>query len=152
MLAVALACVSTCPAALANPVFVNGVTLPAVTQDLSGDAVALNRRLGMFSDLYYDPLRKEWWALGDRGPGGGTLSYDTRVQRFKIDINPVTGFISNFQVMQTIKFTDATGTLPFNGLAPSPANVLGRAFDPEGFVVRPKTGFPGFRRVRPGAQ
>ena len=32
------------------------------------------------------------------------------------------------------------GTQPFNGLAPNPTNVLGRAFDPEGIVINPKNG------------
>lgn len=126
--------------ALAAPVFVNGISIPASTPDLSGDPIALNQRLGFFSDLYYDPVRKEWWALGDRGPGGGTLSYDTRVQRFTVNINPVTGAVSNFKVAQTVILTDASGTLPFNGLSPVPTNVLGRAHDPEGFVVNTQTG------------
>src|SRR5262249_16785706 len=85
-----------------------------------------------------DQTRNEWWALSDRGPGGGTLSYDTRVQRFTLDINPSTGQISNFQVVETVKFTN-NGT-PLNGMAPSPANVLGNAFDPEGLVVEPTSG------------
>jgi hypothetical protein len=135
----ALALSASAPA-FAEPVFVNGITVPANTLDLSGDPITLNQRVGMFSDLYYDPIRNEWWGLSDRGAGGGTLPYDTRVQRFTVDVNPSTGAISNFQVVQTVKFTDATGTLPFNGLAPSPTNVLGRSLDPEGFVVNPKTG------------
>lgn len=126
--------------ALAGPAFVNGITVPADTLDLSGDPIALNQRLGMFSDLYYDPNRNQWWGLSDRGAGGGTLPYDTRVQQFTIDVNPSTGAVSNFHVVQTVEFTDPTGTLHFNGLAPSPTNVLGRALDPEGFVVNPKTG------------
>ena len=135
--AIALAFGSAAPA-MATPAFVNGITVPANTTDLSGDPIALNQRLGMFSDIYYDPNRNEWWGLSDRGAGGGTLPYDTRVQRFTIAINPTTGSISNFQVVQTVEFTGPLGT--FNGLAPSPTNVLGRALDPEGFVVNPKTG------------
>jgi hypothetical protein len=126
--------------AFAAPAFVNGVTVPADTLDLSNDPIALNQRLGMFSDLYYDPNHNQWWGLSDRGAGGGTLPYDTRVQQFTIDINPTTGAISNFHVVQTVEFTDPTGSLHFNGLAPSPVNVLGRALDPEGFVVNPMNG------------
>jgi hypothetical protein len=126
-------------AALATPTFVNGLVLPATTTDLSGDA-APNDRLGFFSDLYYDPNRDEWWALGDRGPGGGTLDYDTRLQRFTLDVDANTGAISNFNVVQTIKFTDASGTIPFNGKAPNPTNALGTSFDPEGLVVVPGSG------------
>ena len=137
VLAVAVLWAVLCSApALATPAFVNGLAIPAGTTDLSGDPIVLNQRLGMFSDLYYDRLRDAWYGLGDRGPGGGTLPYDTRVQRFPIDIDPTTGAISNFQVAQTIRFTDKMGTKAFTGLAPNPSEVLGRSFDPEGFVVR----------------
>lgn len=124
-------------AANAAPTFVNGLVIPASTGDQFGNSVN-DGRLGMFSDLYYDRNANEWWGLSDRGPGGGTLSYDTRVQRFTINVNPVSGAISNFQVAQTIKFTD--GGVAFNGLAPANAGVLGKAFDPEGFVVNPRNG------------
>ena len=49
---------------------------------------------------YYDPNRNEWWALSDRGPGGGLMSYDTRVQRFTLDVDMGTGAISNFMAKQ----------------------------------------------------
>lgn len=52
--AVVLALSSWDPA-MATPVFVNGLTVPANTKDLSGDPIALNQRVGMFSDIYYAP-------------------------------------------------------------------------------------------------
>lgn len=121
----------------AAPTFVNGLALPGASGDLFGSSVN-NGRLGYFSNLYYDPNRNEWWGLSDRGPGGGTLSYETRVQRFTLGVDMNTGAISNFQVAQTIKFSN--GTQAMNGLAPSPSNVLGNAFDPEGFVINPNNG------------
>ncbi len=121
----------------AAPTFVNGLAISGSTGDQFGASVN-DGRLGMFSDLYYDRSRNEWWGLSDRGPGGGTLSYDTRVQRFSLDVNPTTGAISNFQVQQTIKFSNASGA--YNGLAPNPTNVLGNALDPEGFVINPRNG------------
>ena len=127
------------PLAQAAPTFVNGIALPAADLDLSGGTAVNTGRLGYFSDIYYDPQRKEWWGLGDRGPGGGLLSYETRVQRFTIDIDAGSGAISNFQVAQTIKFRDAAGAA-FNGFAPAAPGPLGLALDPEGFVVNPKTG------------
>jgi hypothetical protein len=134
--------------ALAGPAFVNGITVPADTTDLSGDPIALNQRLGMFSDLYYDPNRNQWWGSAIAGQAGHAALRHT-VQQFTIDVSPSTGAISNFNVVQTVEFRDPTGT-HFNGLAPSPTNVLGRALDPEGFVVNPKTGrFLVFGRVRP---
>jgi hypothetical protein len=62
------------------------------------------------------------------------------VQQFSIEVNSTTGAISNFHLVQTVEFTDPTGLLHFNGLAPNPTNVLGRALDPEGFVVNPTNG------------
>ncbi len=123
--------------AQAGTIFVNGIAIPGGTGDSFGTSVN-NGRLGFFSDVYYDQTRNEWWALSDRGPGGGTLSYDTRVQRFTLDVNPTTGAISNFMIAETVKFT--SNGLPMNGMAPSPTNVLGRAFDPEGIVVSATTG------------
>ncbi len=124
-------------AAQAGPAFVNGLLIPGDTGDAYGTGVN-DGRLGFFSDLYYDRARNEWWALSDRGPGGGTIPYDTRVQRFSLDVNPDTGAISNFRLTQTIKFMQ--GGTAFNGLAPNPTNTLGMSFDPEGFVVHPVSG------------
>lgn len=124
-------------AALAASAFVNGLAIPGDTGDDFGTSVN-DGRVGFFSDLYYDPIRNEWWGLSDRGPGGGTLDYDTRVQRFTLLIDPATGAIADFQILQTIKFTNVG--LPMNGKAPDPADVLGNALDPEGFVVSPKNG------------
>lgn len=122
----------------ANPSFVNGLALDGGMLDLSGGTTVNNGRVGYFSDIYYDTNRNEWWGLSDRGPGGGTLSYDTRVQRFTLDINQNTGAISNFQIAQTVIFKNGSSSL--NGIAPNPTNVLGNAMDPEGFVINPKNG------------
>jgi hypothetical protein len=119
-----------------DAVYKNGLTLAGGALDMS-TGTNVQRRLGYFSDIYYDPVRNQWWGLSDRGPGGGVLQYETRVQRFEVDISS-TGNISNFRVVQTVKFMQ--GTQPFNGLAPNPTNELGRAFDPEGIVVNPKNG------------
>lgn len=116
--------------------FINGLALPGNGVDLSAGS-DVERRLGYFSDLYYDPNRKEWWGLSDRGPGGGTLPYETRVQRFTLDV-AANGVISNFKVAATVKFSRDGNAM--NGLAPNPGNVLGNAFDPEGFVVNPTNG------------
>ena len=70
--------------------------------------------------------------------GGGTISYETRVQRFTLDVNKDTGAISSFQIAQTIKFSN--GGSAMNGLAPSPSSNLGNSFDPEGFAINPKNG------------
>jgi len=139
-LSVAATALAVTPAAaqtLSNITYDNGFTVPGATQDLAGANSSFNR-LGMFSDIYNPRNRNEWWGLADRGPGGGVLSYDTRMERFTIDINGTTGAISNVQVVQTVLFKSQG--VPLNGLAPSPTNVLGNVFDPEGVVVNPLTG------------
>jgi hypothetical protein len=136
--AAALAALLSLLPAQAAPQFTNGLTIGGAELDRSGGTTVNDGRLGFFSDLYYDPHRNEWWGLSDRGPGGGTISYNTRLNRFSLDVNPLTGEISNFAVQQTILFRD--GAQAFNGLAPSPSNVLGNAFDPEGMVILPGSG------------
>ena len=123
----------------AEPEFVNGLALPGELRDKAADS---KERVGYFSDIYYDPNLNEWWGLSDRGPGGGVLSYDTRVQRFTLDIDPVTGAISQFKIVETVLFKNKVGEA-MNGLAPGAAldaSNLGNSFDPEGIVVNPATG------------
>jgi hypothetical protein len=118
--------------------FVNGLTIPGNTLDATGGTLVNDGRMGFFSDLYYDPNRQEYWGVSDRGPGGGTISYNTRVNRFTLDVNPVSGAISNFNIVETVLFRN--GSSNFNGLAPNPSNTLGLCFDPEGFVVLGRSG------------
>jgi hypothetical protein len=136
--ALALACWAGAASAqnLTGASFVNGLALDGAALDLSSGSAA-ERRLGYFSDLYYDANRNEWWGLSDRGPGGGLLNYETRVQRFTLDI-AANGAISNFQVAASVVFNNNGAAM--NGLAPNPGNLLGNAFDPEGLVVNPLTG------------
>ena len=49
--------------AKAQPAFVNGVIIDGATLDATGAAGANDGRFGFFSDLYYDPVTKDWWAL-----------------------------------------------------------------------------------------
>ena len=70
------------------------------------------------------------------------LSYGTRVQRFTVDIDPVTGAISKFRIVETVEFKNKLGD-PLDGIAPGSAldaGNLGNSFDPEGLVVHPHTG------------
>lgn len=137
VMAMSLIFAATAPAVQAAPEFVNGLALDGALLDRSGGTDANSGRIGYFSDLYYDAQRKQWYGLSDRGPGGGSLDYPTRVQRFRLKVDKKTGAISGFKVRETIIFTDEFGN-PMNGLAPSPTNVLGNAFDPEGFVIDPR--------------
>jgi hypothetical protein len=129
---------ATATAAHAAPVFVNGLVIDADTLDASGGSAVNDGRLGFFSDICYDALRDEWWALSDRGPGGGTLDYEVRIHRFDVDVNKHTGEISNFRILRTFIFRK--GAQAFNGLAPAVGGPLSAALDPEGIVVQPLTG------------
>ena len=122
----------------AAPAFVGGLVIDGATIDASGGALVNDGRMGFFSDIYYDAIRGEWWALSDRGPGGGTLPYETRVHRFKLDFDCRTGAISNFRILKTLIFRAGANAL--DGFAPPEAGPLGLAFDPEGLVVNPRTG------------
>ena len=134
----ALALALLAGAAQAQPQLVNGLVIDGATLDASGGTLVNDGRLGFFSDLYYDPEHDEWWALSDRGPGGGTLHYETRVHRFRLDIDRATGVISNFQVLSTLIFRKGGSEL--DGFAPAVGGPLGLAFDPEGIVVNPRNG------------
>lgn len=122
----------------AAPSFAGALVIEGSRLDASGGTLVNDGRLGFFSDLYYDAQRDEWWALSDRGPGGGTLHYETRVHKFKIDIDPASGAISNFQILKTLIFRKGGSAL--DGFSPDIGGPLGLAFDPEGIVVHPLTG------------
>ena len=151
LIALSVSFSATANIAHAQPAFANGIVIDGGTLDATGAPGANDGRFGFFSDLYYDPVRKDWWALSDRGPGGGTLPYETRLQRIDLNVHPVTGHISQFRIKETIKFTDPAGLLDpdsgrtsLNGLNPfaltGNAGFVGTSFDPEGLVVDPRTG------------
>ena len=125
--------------------FVSAVTIAGNATDLAPGSGANQNRLGGFgSDIYYDRYHDVYYGVVDRGPGGGVISYETRVQKFTVNVDKTTGAISNFKLLDTIKFTDKNGNA-FNGLNPTLLNgnsaVLGNSFDPEGFVVSPNGTF-----------
>ena len=101
--------VLTAASATAQPAFVNGIVIPANTVDATGVPGANQGRFGHFSDLYYDPVREEWWALSDRGPGGGLLDYATRLQRSEVTLDPFSGAIRRFKIKETIVLRDPFG-------------------------------------------
>ena len=125
----------------AEPVLAGTLVVPGAATDLFPAAQPgpnTNRLGGFFSDLSFDRLTGDYYGLADRGPGGGTIAYDTRVQRFKLDVDPVTGAIGGFVLARTIVFTDADGRA-FNAMDPARLNgapgVLGLSLDPEGFAI-----------------
>jgi hypothetical protein len=98
---------------------VSSISIPGNAIDLfplNGETNQANiNRLGGFgSDFFYDYRQNFYYALVDRGPGGGVIPYETRVEQFDINIDPQTGAINGYQLLKTIPFTIAAGTT-FNG-------------------------------------
>lgn len=122
---------------------VNVVETPGATDDalllrkgVSGSA-NLNR-FGFYSDLVFDAKTGDWFALADRGPGGGLIDYATRVERIHVPYDTATGVIGQPAVKKTMLFKAEDGVL-FNGLNPLLLNAdktfLGASFDPEGLAI-----------------
>lgn len=124
----------------------NSLTIDGNSTDLyssAGNSANVNRLGGFFSDLYYDRYNNVYYGLPDRGPGGGLISYETRVQKFSLDVDSTTGAISNFNLLDTILLTNNGDS--YNGLNPTLLNgapgVLGLSLDPEGFAIAPNGNF-----------
>jgi hypothetical protein len=124
----------------------NSLTIAGESTDsfpFNGSSANVNRLGGFFSDLYYDSRNEVYYGLVDRGPGGGVINYQTRVQKFVLDVDRKTGAIGNFQLLNTIVLTK--DRVSYNGLNPKllndDAGNLGLSFDPEGFVVAPDGNF-----------
>ena len=122
---------------------VSVVETPANTRDAlplrKGTPSSANiNRFGFYSDLVFDQKTGAWYALADRGPGGGLIDYATRVERLSIPFNKTTGAIGQPVIQKTMLFTGEDG-LVFNGLNPLLLNgdksVLGASFDPEGLAI-----------------
>jgi phosphodiesterase/alkaline phosphatase D-like protein len=133
-----------------TPSLVSTVIVPGDAIDLFPKSGANQNRLGGFgSDLYYNARENLYYALVDRGPGGGVIAYQTRVEKFAIDLDATTGAIKSYKLVGTVPFTIPAGTTfngktyavetPLNGLNPQLLNgdrtVLGLSQDPEGLVV-----------------
>ncbi len=124
----------------------NSLTIDGNSTDLypfEGNSANVNRLGGFSSDLYYDRYNDVYYGLPDRGPGGGVISYDTRVQKFSLDVDSNTGAIGNFKLLDTILLTNNGNS--YNGLNPALLNgdpgFLGLSLDPEGFAVAPNGNF-----------
>jgi hypothetical protein len=117
--------------------FTGAYSVAGAATDLSGiDPAQGGNRLSFGSDLFYDRATDLFYGITDRGPGGGVVDYAPRVNVFKLDTNSTTNAINNFVLQSSIVFK--TGGQVFSGLNPSLLNgntgVLGKSFDPEGFV------------------
>ncbi len=130
--------------------------------DLSGFAGTGQNRLGGFgSDLIYNANDGLFYGMTDRGPGGGVLSYQPRLQAFSLGLDG-NGAITGFTLAKTVPFVDAAGNA-FNGLNPGlltgSSATLGRSLDPEGLAMLPGGNFlvsdeygPSVYEFTPGGQ
>jgi hypothetical protein len=138
-----------CPGQVHAVDFVNAVSMwgeaADMTPDVVGVSAAVNRLGGFGSDIAYDPVAGVLYGVPDTGPGGGVLSHEARMQKFSLDVDPVTGQLSNFALLETIRFKTSDGSEVFNGQIPSlltgsPLN-LGNSLDPEGLAIGPNGNF-----------
>src|SRR5262245_13900762 len=126
-------------ATLANTLTIPGSALDATSVHGSVHAANVNRLGGFGSDIYYDRAAKVFYGLADRGPGGGTIGYETRVHKFTLDIDPVTGAAANFHLLATIHFTIPAG-ITFHGIkGPAAFNGIDPDVDPNGSNGRTRT-------------
>ncbi len=116
------------------------LVIPRAAADLlptTAPGANTNRLGGFFSDISYDRPTGRLLSLTDRGPGGGMIPYDARLQQFSLTVDPATGTISGLQLTRTIPLT--AGGQALNGLNPALLNgspaVLGRSLDPEGLTI-----------------
>lgn len=143
-------------ATLKNILVIPGAALDRTQLKGARGGANINRLGGFGSDVYYDRNAKVFYGVADRGPGGGTIPFATRVQKFTLNIDPVTGAASHFKLLDTILFripagktvNGVTGPASFNGIDPArrasggaARNNLGLSHDPEGFVVAPNGHF-----------
>ena len=110
---------------------------PDMTPPSAGSAAHINRLGGLGSAIWYDQASSVLYAAPDAGPAGGLTPFDTRIQKFSLNVDPVTGALSNFALLDTIRFTNADGTEVFTGLLPADPLVLANSFDPESLAMGP---------------
>lgn len=96
-----------------------------------------NRLGGIGSAIWYDQASSVLYAMPDSGPGGGLLPWETRIQKFSLNVDSATGALSNLNLTGTIRFKTEGGSQPLTGLTPIDPLVLGNAFDPEGMAMAP---------------
>ena len=120
----------------------NGITIDGASLDLSTGS-AFDRRVGFFSDIYYDRSSNAWWGLSDRGPGGGTLPYDTRLQRFTLDGVDYQLELNERGVSHLHGGSDGMGRQNWTILEHGSDFVVMEVTDPEG-----RAGYPGTTRTR----
>ena len=92
-------------ASLKSVVIVPGAAIDKTPLDGARGGANINRLGGFGSDIYYDRFAKVFYVLADRGPGGGTIRFVTRLQKLTLDIDPVTCAAANFKLLSTIPFT-----------------------------------------------
>ena len=129
-LAVALSLALAMPVAqAADWTLINVVETPATTTDAlplrKGVANSANlNRFGFYSDLVFDKKTGDWFALADRGPGGGLIDYATRVERIRVTwpsgkVDAVAAVDAN-QVVTISEGRGVTRTAPMARRAPRP--------------------------------
>src|SRR5262245_59998679 len=131
---------------LVNTLMIPGSAVDGTPVNGNVNAANVNRLGGFGSDIFYDRSANVFYGLTDRGPGGGTIGYETRVHKFTLDIDRTTGAATNFHLLASIHFMipagmtfhGVKGPMAFNGIDPGMdpnggrnGGTAGRSFDPE---------------------
>jgi len=112
-------------ASLKNILIIAGAPVDKTPLNGARGGASVNRLGGFGSDIYYDRFANVFYGLTDHGPGGGTIRFATRVQKFTLDIDPVSGAASNFNLIATIPFTIPAGKA-VNGIAGPGISISGK--------------------------
>jgi hypothetical protein len=146
MMSLSLLTASMILAAGNQATFLGMIAIPGEAKDLSKPKVSgVNTdRLGGFgSDFWYEPESGNMFGIVDRGPGGGTIAYEARAQRFKAIFDKSSGKLTSFKLQETLKLTD--GSQFMDGLNPlrktGKPDKQGLSFDAEGIVRGPRGTF-----------
>ena len=145
LLLTAVAAVFAVPAQAA-PTYVGKVEVPGNTVDLATIGSTPNdNRLSFGSDMFYSQREQAFYGISDRGPGGGTINFAPRIEKFTVAVNGTSGAIGNFNVTATKVFRQADGSV-YSGLFPNRLpggnkSVLGNSLDSEGIARLPNGQF-----------
>ena len=127
------------PAALAAPEFVNGLALPGDCSTRAGHRGEHRPRRVLLRHLLRPQAEASGGACRTAAPAAARSTTRRASSASRSTSTRAPAPSASSRSSRPSVFKDELGQ-PLNGIAPNPTSVLGNSFDPEGFVVHPKTG------------